>query len=63
LSSRTKGSYGRRQGDGKLPLTINLFKEAGIKYYETAREIWQLKNNKLIKRKDFIEHDDELKKN
>src|SRR5688572_24840355 len=45
---------------GKLPLTIKLLKEAGIKYYETGGELWQVKNNKLIKREDFIEYADEL---
>ncbi len=45
---------------GRLPLTISLLKEAGIKYYETTGELWQLKNNELKKREDFIEHADQL---
>ena len=45
---------------GKLSLTLNLLKEAGIKYYKTDGQLWQLKNNKLIKREDFIEHADKL---
>ena len=47
---------------GKLPLTIELLKEAGIKYYKTGGELWQLKSNKLVKREDFIEYADELVK-
>ena len=47
---------------GKLPLTISLLKEAGIKYYETGGELWQLKNNELKEREDFIEHADQLMK-
>ena len=47
---------------GTLPLTISLLKEAGIKYYETDGELWQLQNNELKKREDFIEHADQLMK-
>ena len=47
---------------GNPGLTISLLKQAGIKYYETEGELWQLKNNKLVKRKDFIEHADQLMK-
>ncbi|MDB5223141.1 MAG: FAD-dependent oxidoreductase [Chitinophagaceae bacterium] len=47
---------------GKLPVTISLLKEAGIKYYETDGELWQLKNDKLLRRNDFIEHADQLMK-
>ncbi|MDB5199468.1 MAG: FAD-dependent oxidoreductase [Chitinophagaceae bacterium] len=47
---------------GKLPVTISLLKEAGIKYYETDGELWQLKNDELKKREDFIEHADQLMK-
>jgi monoamine oxidase len=47
---------------GNLELTISLLKEAGIKYYETDGELWQLKNNDLIKREDFIVHADDLMK-
>lgn len=47
---------------GKLPLTLKMLKDAGIKYYETEGELWQVKNNALVKRKDFIEHAGELQK-
>ncbi len=47
---------------GKLPLTICLLKEAGIKYYETDGALWQLKNDGLKKREDFIEHAEQLMK-
>lgn len=47
---------------GNLDLTINLLKEAGIKYHKTGGELWQVKNNKLIKRADFIVHADQLMK-
>lgn len=47
---------------GNLELTINLLKEAGIKYYETKGKLWALQNDHLIKREDFIEHADELMK-
>ncbi len=47
---------------GKLSLTLNLLKEAGIKYYKTDGQLWQLKNNELIKREDFIEHADQIMK-
>jgi monoamine oxidase len=45
---------------GKLPLTLNLLKEAEIKYYRTKGTLWQSKNNQLVKRDDFIEHADVL---
>ena len=47
---------------GNLDLTINLLKEAGIQFHKTDGELWQVKNNKLIKRADFIEHADQLMK-
>lgn len=47
---------------GKLPLTLQLLKEAGIKYHETEGNLWQVKNNELTKREDFIEHADQLMK-
>lgn len=47
---------------GKLPLTLHLLNEAGIKYYKTEGELWQLKNNELKKREDFIEHADQIMK-
>lgn len=47
---------------GKLPLTLKLLKQAGIQYYETGGQLWQLENNELKKREDFIEHADQLMK-
>src|SRR5437660_224157 len=45
---------------GELPLTIKLLKEAGIEYHNMEGGLWQLKNNVLVKREDFIEHADQL---
>src|SRR5437868_7260224 len=45
---------------GKLPLTLKLLKEAEIKYHQTKGVLWQVKNNQLKERTDFIEHADEL---
>lgn len=47
---------------GKLSLTFKLLEEAGIKYYKTDGELWQLKNNDLVKREDFMEHAGEIMK-
>ena len=45
---------------GKLPITLKLLKEAGIKYHETKGLLWQVKDNQLKERTDFVEHADEL---
>jgi monoamine oxidase len=45
---------------GNLPLTISMLKEKGIKYNKVAGEFWRVKNGKLQKREDFIEHGDLL---
>ncbi|MEP6596443.1 MAG: NAD(P)/FAD-dependent oxidoreductase [Ginsengibacter sp.] len=47
---------------GKLPLTMALLKEAGIKYYKVDGELWQIKNGELKKQEDFIEHSNLLVK-
>src|SRR4029077_3755499 len=43
-------------------ITISLLKESGINYYKNDGDLWQLKNNELTKRKDFIEHAAQLMK-
>jgi len=45
---------------GKLPLTLDLLKKAGIKYHATKGTLWQYRNNELVRRNDFIEHADVL---
>jgi monoamine oxidase len=47
---------------GNLDLTLGLLKEAGLQFHKTGGELWQVKNNKLIRRTDFIEHADQLMK-
>ena len=47
---------------GNLSLTTGLLKEAGLKYYVTDGELWQLENDGLNKREDFIDHADQLMK-
>ena len=47
---------------GKLPITLKLLNEAGIKYYETDGELLQVENGEFIKKEDFIEHADQLMK-
>lgn len=45
---------------GNLNLTLSLLDEANINYYPAEGELWQVKNNSLCRREDFIEHADEL---
>lgn len=47
---------------GNLSVTISLLKKYGIQYHRTEGELWQLKNDDLKKREDFIEHADEIMK-
>jgi monoamine oxidase len=41
---------------GNLPVTKGLLNEAGIAFHETSGKLYEIKNDKLIKREDFIEH-------
>jgi monoamine oxidase len=45
---------------GKLPLTTALLKKCKIEYKKIGGELWQIKNDELKKREDFIEHSDLL---
>lgn len=45
---------------GNLPLTLKLLKKAAIKSYKTEGALWQVKNNTLKKREDFLENADEI---
>ena len=48
---------------GDLPVTLNLLKEAGIKYHSAAAEMWHYKNGVLDKESEFIPRWGELIKN
>ena len=45
---------------GKLPVTTQLLKEAGISYTETSGKIYRYKNSKLEEQKDFIEGNEKM---
>lgn len=47
---------------GKLPLTMQLLKESVIPWHATDGTLWQVKDDQLKRREDFIEHADQLMK-
>lgn len=47
---------------GNLPVTIQLLKEAGIKYVPVAGEMWQYHHGQIKEQDDFIEDDSLLEK-
>ncbi len=47
---------------GKLPVTLNLLKQANIKYHAVKGKMIHMKNGRLIKQDNFDEHWDEVMK-
>ncbi len=45
---------------GDLPLTLQLFKKAGIRKYKTGGDVWQSKSGELKKQQEFITDYDAL---
>jgi monoamine oxidase len=39
---------------GDLPVTLNLLKEAGIKYHSAVADMWQYKSGKFVKEQEFV---------
>lgn len=55
-----KAELGAEFVHGDLPVTLNLFKEAGITYSPAGGEMWRLKNGRLTQEDEQIEGWDKL---